>query len=52
MFIPLTLMASIYGMNWIWMPELDFVYGYPVFLMVMLLITVILVFYFRRRGWI
>ncbi|MFW9887524.1 MAG: magnesium/cobalt transporter CorA [Candidatus Thorarchaeota archaeon] len=51
-FIPLTLMASIYGMNWIWMPELDFVYGYPVFLMVMLLITAILVFYFRRRGWI
>ncbi|MFX1273263.1 MAG: CorA family divalent cation transporter, partial [Promethearchaeota archaeon] len=51
-FIPLTLMASIYGMNWIWMPELDFFYGYPVFLMVMLLITAILVFYFRRRGWI
>jgi magnesium transporter len=51
-FIPLTLMASIYGMNWPWMPELEFFYGYPVFLVAMLVITSVLVIYFRRRGWI
>jgi magnesium transporter len=51
-FIPLTLMASIYGMNWPWMPELEFIYGYPIFLIAMLFITSILVLYFRRRGWI
>ncbi|MFW9847413.1 MAG: magnesium/cobalt transporter CorA [Candidatus Thorarchaeota archaeon] len=51
-FIPLTLMASIYGMNWQWMPELEFYYGYPVFIVAMLVVTSILVFYFRRRGWI
>ncbi|MGD9381485.1 MAG: magnesium/cobalt transporter CorA [Candidatus Thorarchaeota archaeon] len=51
-FIPLTLMASIYGMNWSWMPELEFIYGYPVFLLAMLVITSGLVLYFRRRGWI
>jgi len=51
-FIPLTLMASIYGMNWPWMPELEFFYGYPVFLLAMLFITLVLVIYFRRRGWI
>ncbi len=51
-FIPLTLMASIYGMNWKWMPELDFYYGYPVFLVAMLIVTIILLVYFRRREWI
>ncbi|MHA2302500.1 MAG: magnesium/cobalt transporter CorA [Candidatus Thorarchaeota archaeon] len=51
-FIPLTLMASIYGMNWPWMSELEFIYGYPVFLIAMLIITSVLMFYFRRRGWI
>ncbi len=51
-FIPLTLMASIYGMNWKWMPELDFYYGYPVFMLAMLIVSLILVAYFRRRGWI
>ncbi|MHA1965813.1 MAG: magnesium/cobalt transporter CorA [Candidatus Thorarchaeota archaeon] len=51
-FIPLTLMASIYGMNWPWMPELNFFYGYPVFLAAMFTVTIILVMYFRRIDWI
>jgi magnesium transporter len=51
-FIPLTLMASIYGMNWPWMPELEFFYGYPIFLMAMIVITSTLVMYFRRIDWI
>ncbi len=51
-FIPLTLMASIYGMNWQWMPELDFYYGYPVFMAFMFIIAAILFAYFRRIGWV
>lgn len=51
-FIPLTLMASIYGMNWQWMPELEFYYGYPVFLAIMFIVGLILLSYFRRIGWV
>jgi magnesium transporter len=51
-FIPLTLMASVYGMNFSWMPELNFIYGYPIFLIAMFALTTILVLYFRRRNWI
>ncbi|MHA1615200.1 MAG: magnesium/cobalt transporter CorA, partial [Candidatus Thorarchaeota archaeon] len=51
-FIPLTLMASIYGMNWQWMPELEFYYGYPVFLAIMFIVGLTLLIYFRRIGWV
>ncbi|MHA1943087.1 MAG: magnesium/cobalt transporter CorA [Candidatus Thorarchaeota archaeon] len=50
-FIPLTLMASIYGMNWQWIPELEFFYGYPIFLAAMVIVTVVLIGYFRRLDW-
>ncbi len=51
-FIPLTLMASIYGMNWQWMPELSYPLGYPIFMVSMFIVGFILLIYFRRRGWI
>jgi len=51
-FIPLTLMASIYGMNWQWIPELDYYYGYPVFMAFMFLVGLILLAYFRRINWV
>ncbi|MEM8722999.1 MAG: magnesium/cobalt transporter CorA [Cyanobacteria bacterium P01_G01_bin.39] len=56
-FIPLTFIAGIYGMNFNtnvspWnMPELDWYWGYPLCLAIMLLISIILVIYFWRRGW-
>ncbi|MFX1607291.1 MAG: CorA family divalent cation transporter, partial [Promethearchaeota archaeon] len=52
--IPLTLMASIYGMNFQWIPEIVVLgpAGYPVFLTAMLMVTTVLVMYFRRREWI
>jgi magnesium transporter len=50
--LPLTLIAGIYGMNFDYMPELRSPHGYFVTLTVMLLITVILLIYFWRRGWI
>jgi magnesium transporter len=52
-FIPLTLMASIYGMNWPWMPEfVYFSYGYPIFMFLMITFALILFAYFRKIDWI
>lgn len=50
-FIPLTFIAGIYGMNFEHMPELKTPYGYYVTWGVMLLITIGLLIYFKRKGW-
>ncbi|NJO71378.1 MAG: magnesium/cobalt transporter CorA, partial [Oscillatoriales cyanobacterium RM1_1_9] len=56
-FIPLTFIAGLYGMNFdpdkspLNMPELDWYWGYPVCLAVMLITALGLIFYFWRRGW-
>jgi len=47
-----TLIASIYGMNFEFMPELHWKYGYPFALALMLLTTVIMLTYFKRKKWI
>jgi magnesium transporter len=49
--LPLTLIAGIYGMNFEYMPELHSRYGYYATLAVMFAITVLLLIYFWRRGW-
>ena len=51
-FIPLTFVAGIYGMNFENMPELSSRIGYFVVLALMIAIAVGMTFYFRRRGWI
>ncbi len=51
-FLPPTLIASIYGMNFQAMPELDWGYGYPVALGLMVLSAVLPVLYFKRKGWL
>lgn len=51
-FIPLTFMAGIYGMNFEYMPELKWKYGYFVALGAMFLIGIGLIIYFRRKKWI
>jgi magnesium transporter len=51
-FIPLTFIAGIYGMNFEHMPELHSSSGYFVVLFVMAVIAVALVAYFRHRGWL
>lgn len=51
-FIPLTFIVGIYGMNFDFMPELKMKYGYLAVMIVMALLSVILLFYFRRRGWL
>lgn len=51
-FLPPTLIASIYGMNFDLMPELRWQYGYP-FAIVLMLVSAVLPFaYFRKRGWL
>jgi magnesium transporter len=56
-FIPLTFIAGVYGMNFdadkspFNMPELKWYWGYPVCMAVMFLIACVLVFFFWQRGW-
>jgi magnesium transporter len=51
-FIPLTLVAGIYGMNFTYMPELQWRWGYPTVWGVMLATTVVMLLYFRRKRWL
>ena len=51
-FIPLTFVAGIYGMNFESMPELKWKYGYAAVWVVMLTIGMAMVIYFRRRKWL
>jgi magnesium transporter len=57
-FIPLTFVAGIYGMNFdphtspYNMPELEWQYGYPMVCVVMISIAVVMLYYFRRKKWL
>lgn len=51
-FIPLTFIAGIYGMNFDNMPELHAQHGYPIAMGVMIALAVALLFYFRRKHWL
>ncbi len=51
-FMPLTFIAGVYGMNFTFMPELKWHYGYPSILLVMLSISLGMLVFFRRRRWI
>ncbi len=51
-FLPPTLIASIYGMNFHFMPELAWPLGYPLALLIMVISAVLPYVYFRRRGWL
>jgi magnesium transporter len=50
-FIPLTFIASIYGMNFRHIPELEWRYGYPWALALMAGTAAAMIIYFKRRGW-
>ncbi|MFD2890560.1 magnesium/cobalt transporter CorA [Flavobacterium chuncheonense] len=50
-FLPLTFIAGIYGMNFKHMPELEYQYGYYTILGVMLLIVVLMIYYFKKKKW-
>lgn len=51
-FIPLSFLAGIYGMNFEYMPELQWKYGYLALWIIMAVIFVSLLFYFKKKKWI
>jgi magnesium transporter len=51
-FIPLTLISGIYGMNFIYMPELNWRYGYQFALGLMVVVAAIMLHYFKRKNWL
>ena len=51
-FIPLTFIAGVYGMNFRYMPELKWEFGYFATLGIMLVVAVIMIIFFRKKKWI
>ncbi len=51
-FLPPTLIASIYGMNFKWLPELEWELGYPFAIVLMVISAIAPFLYFRHRGWL
>jgi magnesium transporter len=51
-FLPPTLVAGVYGMNFDFMPELKWVHGYPFALTLMLIAAVLPYLFFKRKGWL
>ncbi len=50
-FIPLTFIVGVYGMNFHYMPELTWKYGYFFILFIMLLIGILMFYWFKKKGW-
>jgi len=50
-FAPLTFIVGLYGMNFVHMPELSSPYSYPAVLVIMLVLAILMLLIFRRKGW-
>jgi magnesium transporter len=51
-FIPLTFMAGIYGMNFEYMPELKWKFSYPLFWVALIAVALVMLMFFRRKKWL
>jgi magnesium transporter len=51
-FLPPTLIASIYGMNFRFLPELEWKMGYPIALLLIVLSAILPIYIFKKRGWL
>jgi magnesium transporter len=51
-FMPLTFIAGVYGMNFKYMPELEWRWGYPAVLLIMLSIAIVMLLFFRKKEWL
>lgn len=52
LFMPLSFIAGFYGMNFIFMPELHWKFGYPLVITIMIAVASSFLVFFRRKGWI
>jgi len=52
LFIPLTFIAGVYGMNFKYMPELEWRWSYPIVWLVMIVVSAVMLIYFRRKKWL
>ncbi|NJM79117.1 MAG: magnesium and cobalt transport protein CorA, partial [Flavobacterium sp.] len=50
-FLPLTFIVGIYGMNFKYIPELNFKYGYFITLGVMFVLVLLMLYYFKKKKW-
>ena len=50
-FIPMTFIAGIYGMNFKYMPELEWTWSYPVLWLVLIGLFLFMVYWFKRKNW-
>ena len=51
-FIPLTFISGVYGMNFKYMPELEWHWGYPLIMFIMAILAIFMLFYFRKKRWL
>ncbi|MEN9522721.1 MAG: hypothetical protein RL065_1098 [Bacteroidota bacterium] len=51
-FMPLTFIVGVYGMNFKFMPEIENKYGYPMVWLTMIIITIVVYFWFKRKKWL
>ncbi|MBE8715462.1 CorA family divalent cation transporter [Sphingobacterium hungaricum] len=51
-FMPLTFIVGVYGMNFEHMPELEWYYGYPAILVLMLVLSGMIYYWFKKKGWL
>ena len=50
-FIPLTFIVGLYGMNFQFMPELKSPWGYPAILLLMVIVSLSMLYYFKKKKW-
>jgi magnesium transporter len=51
-FIPLTFIAGVYGMNFKYMPELGWKWAYPAVWLIMAVVVIVMLIYFKRKKWL
>jgi len=51
-FIPLTFIVGVYGMNFNFLPELNWKFGYPLVWIIMVFVTILMLIIYRRKKWL